>query len=77
MDSFKATTIIAVKKDGKTAIAGDGEVTFGQAAIMKANARKFVVYIIIKYLQALQVLLLMHLLYLKNSKQNWLNTMAI
>ena len=33
MDSFKATTIIAVKKDGKTAIAGDGQVTFGQAAI--------------------------------------------
>ena len=40
MESFKATTIIAVKKDGKTAIAGDGQVTFGQAAIMKANARK-------------------------------------
>ena len=40
MESFKATTIIAVKKDGKTAIAGDGQVTFGQVAIMKANARK-------------------------------------
>ena len=40
MENFKATTIIAVKKDGKTAIAGDGQVTFGQAAIMKANARK-------------------------------------
>ena len=40
MQNFKATTIIAVKKDGKTAIAGDGQVTFGQAAIMKANARK-------------------------------------
>ena len=41
MESFKATTIIAVKKDGKTAIAGDGQVTFGQAAIMKANARLY------------------------------------
>ena len=40
MENFKATTIIAVKKDVKTAIAGDGQVTFGQAAIMKANARK-------------------------------------
>ena len=39
MENFKATTIIAVKKDGKTDIAGDGQVTFGQAAIMKANSR--------------------------------------
>ena len=37
---LKQPPIIAVKKDGKTAIAGDGQVTFGQAAIMKANARK-------------------------------------
>ena len=37
---FHATTICAVRKDGKTAIAGDGQVTFGQSAIMKANARK-------------------------------------
>lgn len=40
MDQFKATTIIAVKKDGRTAIAGDGQVTMGQAAIMKSTARK-------------------------------------
>ncbi len=38
--SFHATTIVAVRKDGKTAIAGDGQVTFGQQTIMKANARK-------------------------------------
>lgn len=37
---FHATTIVAVRHKGKTAIAGDGQVTFGQAAIMKANARK-------------------------------------
>ena len=37
---FHATTICCVHKDGKTAIAGDGQVTFGQAAIMKANAKK-------------------------------------
>ena len=37
---FHATTICCVRKGGKTAIAGDGQVTFGQAAIMKGNARK-------------------------------------
>ena len=49
MENFKATTIIAVKKDGKTAIAGDGQVTFGQAAIMKANARKVRRYYNVKF----------------------------
>ena len=38
--SFHATTICAVRKYGKTAIAGDGQVTFGEHTIMKANARK-------------------------------------
>ncbi|OGW34733.1 MAG: HslU--HslV peptidase proteolytic subunit [Nitrospirae bacterium GWD2_57_9] len=33
------TTIIAVRKNGKTAIAGDGQVTVG-ATVMKHNARK-------------------------------------
>ena len=37
--SFKGTTIIAVKKDGHVAIAGDGQVTAGDT-IMKGNARK-------------------------------------
>ena len=37
---FEATTIIAVKKDGKCAIAGDGQVTFGQNTIMKHTAKK-------------------------------------
>ncbi len=37
---FHATTIVAVRKGGKTAIAGDGQVTFGEHTIMKANARK-------------------------------------
>ena len=37
---FHATTICAVRKDGKTAIAGDGQVTFGQNTIMKSTARK-------------------------------------
>ena len=37
---FHATTICAVRNNGHTAIAGDGQVTFGEHTIMKANARK-------------------------------------
>ena len=37
---FKGTTIIAVKKDGECAVAGDGQVTMNEANIMKANAKK-------------------------------------
>jgi len=37
---FEATTIVAVRKDGRTAIAGDGQVTFGQNTVMKHNANK-------------------------------------
>jgi len=36
---FKGTTIIAVKKDNKVVIGGDGQVTFGHT-VMKANANK-------------------------------------
>lgn len=36
---FEATTIIAVKRDGKVAMAGDGQVTSGNT-IMKHSARK-------------------------------------
>ena len=37
--SFRGTTIIAVKKDNKVCIAGDGQVTAGDT-VMKGNARK-------------------------------------
>ncbi|MCL2631146.1 MAG: ATP-dependent protease subunit HslV [Firmicutes bacterium] len=37
---MKATTICAVKKDGITAIAGDGQVTMGESVILKNNAVK-------------------------------------
>lgn len=37
---FHATTIVAVKKGEQVAIAGDGQVTFGQATVMKHKARK-------------------------------------
>ena len=38
--SMHATTIVTVRKGGKVVIAGDGQVTLGQATVMKGNARK-------------------------------------
>jgi len=38
--TFHATTILAVKKGDHVAMAGDGQVTFGQATVMKHKARK-------------------------------------
>ncbi|MBQ0099842.1 MAG: ATP-dependent protease subunit HslV [Firmicutes bacterium] len=40
MIEFMGTTICAVKKDGHTAIAGDGQVTMSQSVIFKNNAKK-------------------------------------
>ncbi len=40
MEQFKGTTIVAVKKDGKTVVAGDGQVTMGQSVILKGSAHK-------------------------------------
>lgn len=39
-NALMGTTIVAVKKDGKCAVAGDGQVTFGERTIMKAGAVK-------------------------------------
>ncbi len=39
MKQFDGTTILAVQRDGKVALAGDGQVTFGDT-VMKGNARK-------------------------------------
>ncbi|GIO10848.1 ATP-dependent protease subunit HslV [Cohnella xylanilytica] len=38
--SFHATTICAVRHNGKGAIAGDGQVTFGNSMVMKNTAKK-------------------------------------
>ncbi len=38
-DTMYGTTILAVKKDGRVAMAGDGQVTLGHT-VMKGNARK-------------------------------------
>ena len=40
MTEFHATTICAVKRNGKTAIAGDGQVTMGESVIFKNSATK-------------------------------------
>jgi len=37
---FHGTTIIAVKKGDRVAVAGDGQVTFGNNTVIKHNARK-------------------------------------
>lgn len=37
---IKGTTVISVRKGSKVAIASDGQVTFGQATIIKNNAQK-------------------------------------
>lgn len=38
--SIKGTTICAVRRNGKCAMAGDGQVTVGESTIMKATAQK-------------------------------------
>jgi ATP-dependent HslUV protease, peptidase subunit HslV len=38
-ESFHATTIVSVRRDGKIVIGGDGQVTLGNT-VVKANARK-------------------------------------
>lgn len=37
---FRGTTICAVKRDGKIAVAGDGQVTMSNSIIFKNNAKK-------------------------------------
>lgn len=38
--TIRGTTILCVRKGNKVAMAGDGQVTFGETVIMKGNARK-------------------------------------
>ena len=39
-NTFRGTTICAVRRDGKIAIAGDGQVTMGESIVFKNNAKK-------------------------------------
>lgn len=40
MSQFRGTTICAVRKDGRIAVAGDGQITMGEKVIFKSTARK-------------------------------------
>ncbi|USK35693.1 ATP-dependent protease subunit HslV [Bacillus sp. F19] len=40
MSQFHATTIFAIQHNGKCAMAGDGQVTFGNSVVMKHTAKK-------------------------------------
>ena len=40
MGLFEATTIVGIRKDGKCALAGDGQVTMGEHTVMKHHAKK-------------------------------------
>ena len=40
MEQLKGTTIVAVKRNNETVIAGDGQVTMSQSVIMKSSAVK-------------------------------------
>ncbi|QKS71447.1 ATP-dependent protease subunit HslV [Paenalkalicoccus suaedae] len=40
MDKIKGTTIFAIRHNGASAMAGDGQVTFGNAVVMKHSAKK-------------------------------------
>lgn len=40
MEQFHATTIFAVHHNGEAAMAGDGQVTFGNSMVMKHGAKK-------------------------------------
>ena len=40
MGNLMGTTICAVQRDGKIAVAGDGQVTFSESVILKSNSKK-------------------------------------
>ena len=39
MEQFRGTTIVSIRRNGKVAVAGDGQVSMGNT-VMKGNARK-------------------------------------
>ena len=40
MGELRGTTIVAVRRDGRCAVAGDGQVTLGESTVLKHSARK-------------------------------------
>ena len=62
MEQYRGTTILSVRRNGKVVIGGDGQVSMGNT-VMKGNARKCVVFIKIRLLQALLAVQPMHSLF--------------
>jgi ATP-dependent HslUV protease subunit HslV len=40
MDTFRSTTVLLVRRDGKVCMASDGQVTMNNSTVMKSSARK-------------------------------------
>ena len=40
MGELRGTTIVAVRRDGRCAVAGDGQVTLGESTVLKHSATK-------------------------------------
>lgn len=70
MGQIHATTIFAVHHNGGCAMAGDGQVTLGNAVVMKGTAKRSDVCLMGRSLQVLQVPSLMHLHFLRCLKAN-------
>lgn len=64
------TTICAVKHNGRTAIAGDGQVTMGEKFVTKDSAKKFAGFTAIKSQLVLPVALQMRLRYKNGLNKN-------
>lgn len=53
---FHATTIFAIRHEGSCAMSGDGQVTVGNAVVMKHTAKKYAESLAVKYWRVLLVL---------------------
>lgn len=76
-NEMHATTIFAIRHNGQCAMSGDGQVTLGNAVVMKHRAKKSVNYIRVKFWQDLPDQLPMPLPCLRNLKGNYKPLMAI
>ena len=74
---FHATTIVGVLKNGKCALAADGQVTWGDSAVMKHRAVKVRRIYNGKVLAGFAGSVADALTLLKNMKNSWTNTREI
>ncbi len=69
MEQIKSTTVLGIRRNGKVAIAGDGQVMLGNT-IMKSGAKKVRKIYNDKILAGFAGSVQMHLLYLKSLRRN-------